>query len=93
MHVSPHFTRCHLGGVRWVIDELVHLEGGERRVQQVDWQIILPSEKLVSRVQMHNRFYLLSDTVVLNIRNLQQVLTVTVRRFVKSTKKLPLFGP
>lgn len=45
MHVSPHFTRCHLGGVRWVINELVHLEGGETRVQQVDWQIILPSEQ------------------------------------------------
>ena len=59
----------------------------------MDWQIILPSEKLVSRVQMHNRFYLLSDTVVLNVGNLQQVLTVIVRRFVKSTKKLPLFGP
>ena len=39
------------------------------------------------------RFYLLSDTVVLNVGNLQQVLTVIVRRFVKSTKKLPLFGP
>ena len=82
MHVSPHFTRCHLGGVRWVIDELVHLEGGKRRVQEVDWQIILPSEKLVSRVQMlhqmYKRLHLISATIaiVLNVGNLQQVLTL-----------------
>ena len=44
--------------------------------------------KLESRLQMHNRFYLLSDTVVLNVGNLQQVLTVNVRRF---AKKLHLF--